>query len=158
MRERNIYREKGSRRSRGRTEIEGIEEGFRGKPETPIPASLAPTSYPLRPNFHTSHASRRPTDALRSSHRPCRCSADCSALFLMFFNRCAGYLRDNSPQFLAFGSACQEQQLGLRCALLRHTCRLRVSLRASACWRLGAHARAVVFCIRVPPFAPEATQ
>ena len=44
---------------------------------------------------------------------PSECTPDCVGLFLMFYNRCSAFLRENSPEFLAFGRDCQEQQLGL---------------------------------------------
>jgi hypothetical protein len=45
---------------------------------------------------------------------PTECSPDCAVLFVMFYNRCSEFLRDNRPEFLAFGRECQEQQEGLR--------------------------------------------
>jgi hypothetical protein len=54
----------------------------------------------------------------------------------MVFNRCEGYLEASMPEFLAFGRACQERQLGLRCGAPRrapaHVMQNKHSMHAAA--------------------------
>ena len=49
---------------------------------------------------------------------PTECSPSCAEIFLVFYNRCAGFLEESKPAFAAFGSKCQRQQAGLRSAPL----------------------------------------